>query len=90
MVITFLFAFFREEAPPTPKLAPIEEWIAAIRESIEVQRLANTPALMLEWIAKFEKHPSPEESCGVDYQAIYIYIADLLEVNKFKEYHFIY
>lgn len=61
-------------------MAPIEEWISSIRDSIEVQRLANFPAIMMEWIARFEEHPDPKDACGVDYQAMYFYVAELLEV----------
>ena len=68
----------KKRAEITP--APVEEWIALIKERIEVQRLGGSPAMILEWIAQFEEHPDPADCCGVDYKAIYLYISALLEV----------
>ncbi len=67
-----------KKANVTP--APVEEWIAMVRDCVEVQRLGGSPALMLEWIAQFEEHPDPIDCCGVDYKAIYLYLSALLEV----------
>lgn len=53
----------------------------AIKEMVEVQRLGSCQALIMQWISQYEEHPSPADSCGVDYSSIYSYIAALLEVS---------
>ena len=73
-------AYFFSKHKSVPTLAPIEEWIWAIKDIVEVQRLGSEPSNMIELIALFEKHPDPADCLGVDYQAIYFYIAALLEV----------
>ena len=39
------------------------------------------PTSVLNWIAECEDHPGPEESDGVDYAAIYRYLALLCQVH---------
>lgn len=53
-----------------------------IRESVEVQRLGGNFVSILQWIAQFEEHPDPADCFGVDYKAIYSYLASLLEVGQ--------
>ena len=64
------------------KHAPIEEWINTFREHIDSQRFTFNFSLMLRWIAMFEEHPDPATCYGIDYKAIYFYIADLMDVDK--------
>ncbi|EFX67705.1 hypothetical protein DAPPUDRAFT_301806 [Daphnia pulex] len=61
--------------------SPIDEWISALRESVEVQQSEFIPSVMLKWIALFEEHPKPSSCGGVDYKAIYLYLSSLSEGN---------
>jgi hypothetical protein len=62
--------------------SPIDEWISALRESVEVQQSEFIPSVMLKWIALFEEHPKPSSCGGVDYKAIYLYLSSLSEVTS--------
>lgn len=59
--------------------APIEEWISLLIDHNETQRLGANLPLIIEYIAKFENHPDPQDCDGIDYSAIYSYIATLLK-----------
>jgi len=72
--------------------APIEKWIDIIekRHTEEERKLKGNNSeqvndyscvipSVLRWIADFEDHPDPSECGGIDYAAIYRYLATLCE-----------
>ena len=56
-----------------------DPWIEALRKNNENLRLGANIPFMLRLIARFEKHPSPSESGGVDYKEIYECLASLIQ-----------
>ena len=51
-----------------------------LADNNEAQRLGSNLPNIIDYIAKFEEHPDPT-TCGVDYAAIYSYIATLSKVT---------
>jgi len=56
-----------------------DPWIEALRKNNENQRLAVDIPLMMKLIARFERHPSPDDCGRVDYPEIYNCIAALMQ-----------
>lgn len=63
---------------------PIEQWLEVVegisgREDLPARDSSTALPSVLNWIAECEEHPGPEESDGVDYAAIYRYLALLCQ-----------
>ena len=78
------------------RILPTERWLEAVENSSLTSRQGvgeNEVALdcsevvpnVLTWIAELEEHPDPADCGGVDYAAIYRYLAALCQVWIMKQ-----